>query len=53
MVVISRQHGRGATSGAGADLVLAQIGTVRDGQIVRVENYLDREKALGAAGLSK
>jgi hypothetical protein len=26
---------------------------VRDGQIVRVDNYTDRKKALGAAGLSE
>ena len=50
---MSRQHGRGASSGAVAELELAQIATVRDGQIVRVDNYLDRQKALEAAGLSE
>ena len=51
VIGMSRQHGRGASSGAVTELELAQIATVRDGQIVRVDNYLDREKALEAAGL--
>ena len=53
VIGMSRQHGRGASSGAVAELALAQIATVRDGQIVRVDNYLDRQKALEAAGLSE
>jgi ketosteroid isomerase-like protein len=51
VISMSRQHGRGASSGAVAELELAQIGTVRDGQVVRVDNYVDRKKALEAAGL--
>jgi ketosteroid isomerase-like protein len=51
IIGMSRQHGRGASSGAVAELELAQISTVRDGQIVRVDNYVDRKKALEAAGL--
>ena len=51
MIGMSRQHGRGASSGAVAELELAQISTLRDGQIVRVDNYLDRKKALEKAGL--
>jgi ketosteroid isomerase-like protein len=50
---MSRQHGRGATSGAGAELELANIFTLRDGEVVRVDLYRDREKALEAAGLSE
>jgi ketosteroid isomerase-like protein len=50
---ISRQRGRGATSGAGAELELAGIYTLRDGEIVRVELYRDRAEALEAAGLSE
>ena len=53
VIAMSRQHGRGASSGAVAELELAQVSTVRDGQIVWVDNYLDREKALEAAGLSE
>jgi ketosteroid isomerase-like protein len=53
VIGMSRQHGRGATSGAATELELAQVSIVRDGQIVRVDNYTDREKALKAAGLSE
>ena len=48
-----RQRGRGALSGAGTELVVAQVGTWRDGQCVRLDNYLDRAQALEAAGLSE
>jgi ketosteroid isomerase-like protein len=51
VISVCRQRGRGAASGAGTELVLAQVGTFRDGQIVRVDNYLDRAKALEAARL--
>ena len=53
IVSMSRQHGRGASSGVVAELELAQVATLRDGQIVRIDNYLDRAKALEAAGLSE
>jgi ketosteroid isomerase-like protein len=53
IVSMSRQHGRGASSGVVAELEVAQVATLRDGQIVRIENYLDRTKALKAAGLSE
>jgi ketosteroid isomerase-like protein len=51
VIGMCRQRGRGAMSGAGTELFLAQVVTVRDGQIVRVDNYPDRAKALEAAGL--
>jgi ketosteroid isomerase-like protein len=53
VVGMSRQHGRGASSGVAAELELAQVATLRDGQVVRIDNYLDRAKALKAAGLSE
>ena len=53
VLAMSRQHGRGATSGATAELELGQISTISDGTIVRVDNYTDRRKALEAAGLSE
>ena len=53
VIGICRQRGRGAASGAGTELVLAQVATVRDGQAVRIDNYLDRAKALEAVGLSE
>jgi ketosteroid isomerase-like protein len=48
---ISRQQGRGASSGVGAALELANVFTLRDGQIVRLELYRDLDEALEAAGL--
>ncbi len=51
VIVMSRQRGRGASSGVAAELELGNIFTLRDGEIVRVELYSDREKALEAAGL--
>ena len=53
VVAMSRQRGRGASSGAGAELELANLVTVRDGQVVRLVIFLEREEALKAAGLSE
>jgi ketosteroid isomerase-like protein len=50
-VVVSRITGRGKRSGAPVELILASIGSVSDGKIVRIRNYPSREKALEAAGL--
>jgi ketosteroid isomerase-like protein len=49
----SRFTGRGGTSGAAADWYLAVIFTIRDGKVVRGEEYFDRDEALEAAGLSE
>ncbi|MEK6325906.1 MAG: nuclear transport factor 2 family protein [Actinomycetota bacterium] len=49
---MTRQRGRGASSGVAAELVLANIFTLRDGEVVRIELYRDRERALEVAGLS-
>ncbi len=51
VVAMSRQRGRGGTSGAGAELEQAHVITLRDGEVVRAVSYLDREKARKAAGL--
>jgi ketosteroid isomerase-like protein len=53
VIAMSRQRGRGATSGVGAELEQAHIFTLRNGATVHVESYLDRTKALKAAGLSE
>jgi ketosteroid isomerase-like protein len=53
VVVISRQRGRGASSGVAAELEQAHVFTLRDGKVVRFDSYLDREKALEATGLSE
>jgi hypothetical protein len=43
------KRGRGASSGVAAELEFVALFTLRDGEIVRNELYLDREKALEAA----
>jgi ketosteroid isomerase-like protein len=48
-----RYTGRGRASGAPADWHLAIIFTIRDGKIVRGEEYFDRDEALEAAGLTE
>ena len=49
----SRFTGRGRASGAPADWHLAIIMTIRDGKVVRGEEYFDRAEALEAAGLAE
>jgi ketosteroid isomerase-like protein len=51
VIAMTRQRGRGASSGVAAELELANIFTLRDGEILRLDLYRDREKALEAAGL--
>ena len=51
VVSIVRQRGRGTFSGAEVSVDFAQVVSLRAGKIVRVDNYLDRSKALEAAGL--
>ncbi len=53
VVSMVRQRGRGASSGAEVGVDFAQLVTLRAGKIVRINNYLDRSKALEAAGLSR
>jgi ketosteroid isomerase-like protein len=53
VIAVSRQQGRRASSGLAATLELANVFTLRDGQIVRLELYRDRDVALEAAGLSE
>ena len=49
----SRFTGVGRASGAPADWYLAINFTIRDGKVVRGEEYFDRDEALEAAGLSE
>ena len=49
----NRYTGRGRESGVPADWHLAIIFTLRDGRIVRGEEYFDRAEALEAAGVSR
>jgi ketosteroid isomerase-like protein len=51
VIVLSRQRGRGASSGVAVELEQAHVFTLRGGKIVRFDSYLDRRKALEAVGL--
>jgi len=53
VVVPTRQWGVGSTSGARAELELVHAYKLRDGQIVRLDQYDTVEEALEAAGLSE
>lgn len=53
VVVIVSSRGRGRSSGAEVEFAhLPGVWTIRDGRIVRVVWYPDRDAALAAAGLS-
>jgi uncharacterized protein len=52
VVSLVRQRGRGRDSGFPLDMRSAQIATLRDGKVTRLDNYEDRAEALEAAGLS-
>ena len=43
---------RGKSSGVELELEAAVLIDLRDGRIVRVQGYMDRAAALGAAGLA-
>lgn len=52
VVALTRQRGRGSASGANVELEYAQVITLHEGKVVRVDVYLDRERALEDVGLS-
>ncbi len=52
VVSLIRQRGKGRHSGLAMTLDMAQIATIRDGKIIRFDNYDNREEAIEAAGLS-
>jgi p-hydroxybenzoate 3-monooxygenase len=52
VAVLTWQRGKGKQSGLPMEMEWAQIVTVRDGRITRVDAYDDRSKALAAVGLS-
>jgi ketosteroid isomerase-like protein len=53
VLVFVRHTGSGTTSGAGFDIRIAHLWTLRDGVVVRGEGYADRDEALEAAGISE
>ena len=52
VVVLTRQRGKGRESGLPMSMEWAQLISVRNGKITRVDAYDDRQEALEAAGLS-
>jgi ketosteroid isomerase-like protein len=53
VVVFVRWRARGTSSGAEWEMRPGQVFTLRDGKIAKQEVYLDRSRALEAAGLSE
>jgi ketosteroid isomerase-like protein len=53
VVSLAWQRGRGRQSGLAMEIEYALIVTVRDGMILRLDNYDERSDALEAAGLSE
>jgi ketosteroid isomerase-like protein len=53
VLVFLRTTGRGAVSGAGFDIRIGHLWTLRDGLVVRGEGHANRDEALEAAGLSE
>ena len=46
-----RQRARARGSGLAMDMESAQVATLRNGKVTRIDNYEDRAEALAAAGL--
>jgi uncharacterized protein len=53
VVAVGNVRGGGTDSGADVSVPIAFLCTVRDGKLVRVEEYLDTAEALNAVGLAK
>ena len=51
VVSLVRQRGKGRGSGLAMEMESAQVATLRDGKVTRIDNYEDRAEALAAAGL--
>jgi ketosteroid isomerase-like protein len=51
VVVTLHFKGRGKGSGVEVDARSHQVHTLRDGKLIRLDEYLDRDEALEAAGL--
>ena len=53
VVSLIRQRGKGRHGGLAMTMEMAQIATVRDGKVTRLDNFEQRSEALEAAGLSE
>ncbi len=51
VVAVQRVTGRAKVSGIETEIRFSAVSTVRDGKIVQVREYLDKEQALEAVGL--
>jgi ketosteroid isomerase-like protein len=51
VVIYINQTGTGRGSGAPMEMTYGQVFTVRDGSVVRMKTYLEREEAARAAGI--
>ncbi len=52
IVLLHREYQRGRSSGVELEIDAAVVFDLRDGRIVRVQGYMDRDAALEAAGVS-
>ena len=52
LLAIGSTHTRGKASGVETETPLAFVTEIRDGKTISIRAYLDREEALGVAGLS-
>ncbi len=53
VVVLVHEYRRGRGSGVELETDTAIVFAVRDGRVVRIQGYMDRDKALEAAGLEE
>jgi ketosteroid isomerase-like protein len=53
VVALAWQRGKGKQSGLAMEMQWAQIITIREGKVTRIDNYDDQAVALKAAGLSE
>jgi ketosteroid isomerase-like protein len=53
VVTVQRATGRAKTSGVQTEIRFAVVYTLRDGKILRGREYIDRKRALEAAGLGE
>jgi ketosteroid isomerase-like protein len=53
VVVTARHRGRGRESGVAVDARFYEVYTLRDGKVIRADEYVERAEALEAAGLSE
>jgi ketosteroid isomerase-like protein len=53
LLVVSRMKGRGLSSGAAFDTDIANVLVISDGRVIREQIFLDRAKAIEAAGVEE